>query len=112
MILNDTIIQIETKSPNEICSLIAEKVKKRRLELNLTQEGLSSRADINLSTFRKFERTGEISLKSLVKIAFVLNSEDDLIQLFSQIQYNSIDDVLQGNKIRKRGKKLWNLSIL
>jgi len=106
MILNDTIIQIETKSPKEICILIAEKVKFRRLELNLTQEGLSSRADINLSTFRKFERTGEISLKSLVKIAFVLNSEDELLKLFSQIQYSSIDDVLQGNKIRKRGKKL------
>lgn len=105
MILTDTIIQIVTKSPKEICILIAEKVKCRRLELNLTQEGLSSRADINLSTFRKFERTGEISLKNLAKIAFVLNSEDELMQLFSQIQYNSIDDVLQGNKKRKRGKK-------
>lgn len=105
MILTDTIIQIETKSPQEICILIAEKVKSRRLELNLTQEGLSSRADINLSTFRKFERTGEISLKNLAKIALVLNSEDELLQLFSQIQYNSIDDVLQGNQKRKRGKK-------
>lgn len=105
MILTDTIIQIETKSPQEICILIAEKVKSRRLELNLTQEGLSSRADINLSTFRKFERTGEISLKNLAKIALVLNSEDELLQLFSQIQYNSIDDVLKGNQKRKRGKK-------
>ncbi len=106
MSLTDTIIQIKALTPSEICVLIADKVKSRRLELNLTQEGLSSRSDVNLATYRKFERTGEISLKNLAKIAYVLNSEDDLIQLFNQRQYQSIEDVLKADTLnRKRGKR-------
>ncbi len=103
----DTIIQISTKSPNEICCSVAERVKMRRLELNLTQNGLSARADVNLATYRKFERTGEISLRNLVKIALSLNAIDDFQLLFGQKQYQSINDVLNNEGAqRKRGKKL------
>lgn len=102
----DTIIQISAKSLNEICGSVAERVKMRRLELNLTQNGLSARADVNLATYRKFERTGEISLRNLVKIALSLNSIDEFQLLFGQKQYQSINDVLnyEGTQ-RKRGKK-------
>jgi transcriptional regulator with XRE-family HTH domain len=79
----------------------------RRLELNLTQNGLSARADVNLATYRKFERTGEISLRNLVKIALSLNAIDDFQLLFGQKQYQSINDVLNNEGAqRKRGKKL------
>lgn len=102
----DNIIQIKTLSANEICSSVAEKVKKRRLELDLTQEGLSARADVNIATYRKFERTGQISLLNLAKIALSLNSIDEFQLLFGQKQYQSINDVLDlGKKPRKRGSK-------
>ncbi len=87
MNINDNIIPVNTLSVNEICRLIADKVKKRRLELNLIQKGLSKRADVNLHTYRKFERTGEISLQNLVKIALPLNSVDEFQVLFGQKQY-------------------------
>lgn len=107
MSLTDTIIQISASSPNEICVSIAQRVKMRRLELNLTQEGLSSRADVNLATYRKFERTGEISFRNLVKIALSLNSVDDFQLLFEHKQYQSIHDVLNNTgSQRKRGKKV------
>lgn len=103
----DTIIQISTKSPNDICGSVAERVKMRRLELNLTQNGLSARADVNIATYRKFERTGEISLRNLVKIALALNSIDEFQLLFGQKQYQSINDLLNNEATqRKRGKKL------
>ena len=102
----DNIIQINTKSTSDICRAVADRVKMRRLELNLTQKGLSARADVNIATFRKFERTGEISLKNLVKIAMTLNSIDEFQLLFGQKQYQSIDDLLKSEKTqRKRGNK-------
>ncbi len=107
MSLTDTIIQINAKTPIQICASIAERVKMRRLELNLTQDGLSARADVNLATYRKFERTGEISLRNLVKIAFSLNTIDAFQLLFEQKQYEHINDVLNSEVTqRKRGKKL------
>lgn len=102
----DNIIQINSLSTNEICGLVAERVKMRRLELNLTQSGLAGRADVNLATYRKFERTGEISLKNLVKIAMSLDSIDEFQLLFGQKRYQSINDVIdKGRTQRKRGTK-------
>jgi transcriptional regulator with XRE-family HTH domain len=86
--------------------LVATRVKSRRLELNLTQNGLASRADVNIETYRKFERTGEISLHNLVKLAFALNALNEFDSLFSQTRYQSIDELLIGaQNSRKRGKR-------
>ncbi|MFT3754058.1 MAG: helix-turn-helix transcriptional regulator [Paludibacter sp.] len=94
-------------SAPEVCRGVAARVKQRRLELNLTQQGLASRADVNIETYRKFERTGEIAFVSLAKVAFALNALDDFNLLFSQKKYQGIEDVLQSkSNIRKRGKKL------
>lgn len=85
---------------------IAGKVKMRRLEMNLTQEGLCVRAGIKLPTYRRFERTGEISFKGLLQIAFALNALRDFASLFAQKQYQSLDEVFaETNVKRKRGKK-------
>ena len=85
---------------------IAARVKSRRLELNLTQEGLATRAGIKFATYRRFEQTGEISLRGLLQIGFALNALSDFDALFTQRQYQSLDDVLNEQKVnRKRGKK-------
>ena len=97
-------ILLNQKSVSEICVDIAQKVKQRRLELNLTQKGLALRADVNIETYRKFERIGEISLVNLVKIAIALNAVEDFSSLFSQQKYQGIEDVLKtGSSSRKRG---------
>ena len=85
---------------------IATRVKARRLELNLTQEGIAIRAGLKFATYRRFEQTGEISLKGLLQIGFALNALSEFDTLFAQKQYQSLDDVLnEQNVIRKRGKK-------
>ena len=85
---------------------IAARVKIRRLELNLTQEGISARAGLKFATYRRFEQTGEISLRGLLQIGFALNALSEFETLFAQKQYQSLDDVLnEQNVIRKRGKK-------
>jgi len=106
MELNSNIIQISAVNPSEICKSVAQRVKSRRLELNLTQSGLAARAGVNIETYRKFERTGEISLLNLVKLAISLDVTTDFTALFAQKQYQSLDDLLEVEKsIRKRGQK-------
>jgi len=102
----DNILSVLGGMPQEVAMRIAKNVKERRLEMNLTQEGLSVRAGIKLPTYRRFERTGEISLRGLLQIAFALNALRDFEGLFTQKQYQSLDEVLaeSGSK-RKRGKK-------
>lgn len=106
MTSNSNIIQISSVSPKDICKDISGRVKTRRLELNLTQSGLSNRAGVNIETYRKFERTGEISLLNLVKLAMVMEMSTDFNVLFAQTQYQNLDDLLGAEfNTRKRGNK-------
>ena len=98
------ILSIEAPTPGEVAKTIAWRVKQRRLEMNLTQAGLATRAGIKTPTYRRFERTGQISLKGLLYIAFALNMLADFDQLFSQRQYQSLDDILNETEVKhKRG---------
>jgi len=100
------ILSVDAATPRDVAMRMARNVKSRRLEMNLTQEGLSVRAGIKLPTYRQFERTGRISLKGLLQIAFALNSLHDFELLFTQKQYQTLDEVLaESNPKRKRGKK-------
>ena len=72
----------------------------------MTQEGLATRAGVKFATYRRFEQTGEISLRGLLQVGMALNVMSDFDVLFTQKQYQSLDDVLNEQKFtRKRGKK-------
>jgi transcriptional regulator with XRE-family HTH domain len=102
----NNIIAFNISNPGDVAMQIASRVKARRLELDLTQEGLAKRAGLKFATYRRFEQTGEISLRGLLQIGFALNALSDFDALFAQKQYQSLDDVLNEQSIiRKRGKK-------
>ena len=103
----DNILAVGISNPNEIARQIAARVRERRLELDLTQEGMAARSGVKFATYRRFEQTGEISLKGLLQIGFALNVLSDFDALFSHRQYQSLNDVLnEQNVVRKRrGKK-------
>ena len=82
------------KSPKDVSSEIAKRISTRRKEKKITQEQLSVRADVSFGSIKRFERTGEISLSSLIKIAFALELEDDFDSLFSKKGYASIREVI------------------
>jgi transcriptional regulator with XRE-family HTH domain len=107
MTTNSNIIQLNMPSTTEVCLSVAMRVKQRRLELNLTQQGLAMRADVNIETYRRFERTGEIAFLNLAKIAFALDALNDFDLLFSQKKYERIEDIILSQTIkRKRGKRI------
>ena len=102
----NNIMSFNILTPNDVAKQIVARVKARRLELNLTQEGMAARAGLKFATYRRFEQTGEISLKGLLQIGFALNILSEFDALFAQKQYQSLDDVLnEQSVIRKRGKK-------
>ena len=102
----NNILSFNISTPTEVATQIAARVKARRLELNLTQEGFALRAGVKFATYRRFEQTGEISLRGLLQIGFALNSLSEFDVLFVQKQYQSLDDVINQYSVnRKRGKK-------
>jgi len=100
------IIALNLLTPQEVAQQIASRVKVRRLELNITQSGMASRAGLKFATYRRFEQTGDISLKGLLQIGFALDALSDFESVFVRKQYQSLDEVLSSSEtIRKRGKK-------
>ena len=57
---------------------LADRARATRLGLELKQSTLASRAGVALPTLRRFEQTGEISLKHLARICHALGRLDDL----------------------------------
>jgi transcriptional regulator with XRE-family HTH domain len=106
MIDIDNILSVNNITAEKLSQLVANRVRQRRLEINLTQAGMSARSGVNINTYRRFESTGEIAFLNLVKIAYALDMTDDIDRLFSQKKYNSIDEVVNAGKSeRKRGKR-------
>ncbi len=102
----NNILAFNSANPNETALQIAARVKARRLDLDLTQEGMAVRAGVKFATYRRFEQTGDISLRGLLQIAFALNALAGFDGLFSQRQYQTLDDVLnEQSVVRKRGKR-------
>ncbi|MDD7280747.1 MAG: helix-turn-helix transcriptional regulator [Erysipelotrichaceae bacterium] len=86
------------RSPQDINMEIVQRVVKRRKEKKITQQALSKRANVSYGSIKRFERTGEISLSSLIKIAFALEMEDDFDYLFAKKGYSSIQEVIDEQK--------------
>ena len=67
-------------SPKEIHLKVADNLRGQRLGRNLSQEELSHKSGVPLSTLRIFEQKGQISLANLVKIAIALGEEESLLR--------------------------------
>lgn len=93
---------IKKNATQEILKGISKRAKKRRLEKNLTQRAFAERAGVGYDAYRKFEATGEISLRNLILCAVVLDDTEIFSQLFSKKAYQSIDEIVSQKKIRQR----------
>jgi transcriptional regulator with XRE-family HTH domain len=100
-------LTININTPSNILEQLKDNFKKRRLQFDLTQEGLSKRSGVSLGSLKRFESSGQISLESLLKIALVLECLDDFttVARHKELPINSIDDVLKKDRhtLKKRG---------
>lgn len=89
----------------ELRSHFAARARARRLDQNLTQQGLADRAGVSLSSLKRFERTGQVAWESLLKIAMALGALDDFRDLFKPPEFRTLDEVLAADEPRrKRGR--------
>lgn len=74
---------------------IAKRFVYIRKKRKISQQRLSVISGVIYASIRRFERTGNISLESLVKLALALQLYDDLDNLFKIDNiYESIEEVL------------------
>lgn len=83
---------------------IAENTRARRVQMDLTQKGLSKRSGVPLATVRKFEQQGTISLQSFLKLYMVLGGLDDIVSASEPRDsvFSSIDEVLEAERKPRR----------
>jgi len=74
-----------------VLGLVA-RARLRRKELGLTQQGLANKSDVSYASIRKFEKTGEISLTSLMKIAAALDCLSDFNALLASKKITNLKE--------------------
>jgi len=87
--------------------MLAGRVKALRLDRGWTQEDLAERAGLALATYRRFERTGQISLERLLRLAVVLDAHSGVDELFRLPPARSLAELEQrgDRRDRKRGRR-------
>ena len=74
---------------------IAKRFVLIRKNRKISQRRLSELSGVSYASIRRFEKTGDISLASLVKLALALQLYDDLDNLFKERkEYKSIEEVI------------------
>ena len=87
-------INFYQKTWTEINNDIAQKIVRLRKRKKITQKQLAARSGVSLGSLKRFEQSGEISLQSLTKIAIALDVENELEDLFNNVPFASIEEVI------------------
>ncbi len=82
------------ETPEELDQKLAQRVRKIRKRRSITQEKLASISGVSYGSIKRFETTGQISLLSLTKIAIALDLADELRNIFMQVPYKNIQEVI------------------
>lgn len=84
------------KEPHHIIEELRTKFKERRRSLGYTQKELSLRSGVSLGSLKRFEHSGDISLDSLLKLAFILECLGDFegVCVKQEEMFRSLDEIL------------------
>lgn len=69
------------KNPFQIRHELAQKVKFLRKQKKYSQQELAQRSNVSLGSYKRFERSGQISLEALLRIAFILDRLEEFDKL-------------------------------
>lgn len=89
-------INIFRKTWSEIDHDIASNIVKIRKRKKISQQDLAVKSGVSFGSIKRFEQSGEISLQSLTKIAIALGVDGELDRLFSEVPFDSIEEVING----------------
>lgn len=85
------------ETADEINQQLANRVRKIRKRRSISQEKLSKMSGVSFGSVKRFEATGNISLLSLTKLAIALDCTDEIKNMFRQMPYKNIEEVIREN---------------
>lgn len=71
-----------TKTPAALMKELAAKTQQLRKKNGISQLELSKRSGVSFGSLKRFETSGQISLESLLKLAYFFNRLEDFTQVF------------------------------
>ena len=83
------------ETPEEINQKLAQRLKQLRKLRGISQLQLSEKSNVSYGSIKRFETTGQISLISLTKLCVALDCADEIRQLFTNVEYASIEEVIR-----------------
>ncbi len=86
------------KLPSDILILTAQNIAALRKQSNWTQHDLAERSGVSYGSIKRFERLGQISFESLLKIAEVLNRLDEFETLLVPRNNKRIEKLFESLK--------------
>ena len=84
------------KNPQDVMEELRVKFKVRRVSLSYTQQELSTRSGVSLGSLKRFEKSGQISFESILKLALVLECLGDFEKVCEpkEVMPKSIEELL------------------
>lgn len=86
------------ETAEELDLKIAQRVRDIRKRRSISQKRLSGMSGVSYGSIKRFETTGQISLVSLTKLAMALDIAWDLRNIFTQIPYRDIQEVINESR--------------
>lgn len=86
------------ETAEELNQKLAERVRNIRRRRSISQQKLADMSGVSCGSIKRFEQTGQISLLSLTRIAMALDIAGELRNLFTEVPYQDIQEVINENK--------------
>lgn len=82
------------ETAEELDQKLAQRVRNIRKRRSISQEKLAKMSGVSYGSIKRFESSGQISLISFTKIAMALEIADELRNIFTQVPYKDIQEVI------------------
>ena len=86
--------QLVWETAEELDQKLAQRVRNIRKRRSISQEKLASMSGVSYGSVKRFEMPGKISLLSLTKIAMALDIAGELRDIFTNVPYKDIQEVI------------------
>jgi transcriptional regulator with XRE-family HTH domain len=91
-----------TKNPSDYLEEIALRHRQLRKDAGWSQSEMAERSGVSLGSLKRFERTGQISLESLLKLMHLLDRLDDVGTLLKPKENQRQIEKLFSDKTRRK----------
>lgn len=98
VIINRFLSEFIWETPEELDLKLAKRVRNIRKRRSISQQKLSEMSGVSYGSIKRFESTGQISLLALTWIATALDLADELRNLFTQVPYKDISEVIRESR--------------